>query len=160
MDDLKWLEACDAMAAVTHKCAKAQYFCFVIDRHGRVRGAGYNGTPSGMDNCVDGGCPRYANGVPSSTPYDHGPGLCWAVHAEVNALMGLDRDVLVGSTLYVNGTCCVGCAKQIAGSGVRRVVTYAENRSDTPLVQKLFDQLGITFVQFDRPSRADRQGSG
>lgn len=105
------------MGRIMAKCSKAQYFCFIIDRNGRICGGGYNGTPSGMLNCVDGGCPRAINNAPSSADYNSGEGLCWAVHAEINALMGVDRETLKGATLYVNGEPCVGCAKQIAGSG-------------------------------------------
>lgn len=143
--DRRWLHACSLMASVMGKCSKAQYFCFVIDRYGRIRGAGYNGTPSGLLDCIDGGCPRAINNVASSTPYDTGDGLCWAIHAEVNALMGVDREILEGASLYVNGAPCVQCAKHIAGSGVRRVISLKENRPDTPLVRHLFKELNIDF---------------
>jgi dCMP deaminase len=145
---LKWLEACDAMATIMAKCSKAQYFAFIVDSSGRVRGCGYNGTPSGTIDCVDGGCPRAASGVASSTPYDFGEGLCWAVHAEANALSGIDRSVLEGSTLYVNGDPCLGCAKAIANSGLKSVVCYEEDRQDTELVKDLFSRCGITMTRF------------
>lgn len=148
--DLKWLVACDAMAQIMMKCSKAQYFAFVIDKYGRVRGCGYNGTPTGLENCTDGGCPRSTSGVPSSTPYDYGPGLCWAVHAEVNALQGIDRSVLSESTLYVNGTCCIGCAKVISNNGLARVVCYEENRSDTSDVAELFSKCGIELAFYTK----------
>jgi dCMP deaminase len=143
--DQEWLVACDRMAEIKYRCGKKQYWAFVIDILGRVRGAGYNGTPAGMTNCTDGGCPRYLNNVPSGTPYDFGDGLCYSVHAEDNALQGVDRLHLESGTLYVNGTCCVGCAKKIANSGLGRVVCYAENRPDTDIVRYIFDSVGIEF---------------
>ncbi len=147
--DAMWLEACAAMAQITARCSKGQYFAFVIDRYGRVRGAGYNGVPAGMTNCIEGGCPRAVNMVPSSTPYDHGDGLCWAVHAEVNAMMGLPREVLEAATIVVNGFCCLGCAKQIVGNGVGRVVCLDEGRMDSHVVRDLFSQTGVELVVHD-----------
>lgn len=144
---IKWLRGCDAMATIMAKCSKAQYFAFVVDHDKQVRGCGYNGTPRGTVDCIDGGCPRATNNVAPSTPYDHGDGLCWAVHAEVNALNGIDRSILVNSTLYVNGTPCIGCAKVIANSGLHQVVCYKEERSDTALVRDLFERTGVEFVE-------------
>jgi dCMP deaminase len=147
---IKWLHACDAMATIMGKCSKAQYFAFVLDKDHRVRGCGYNGTPSGTIDCIDGGCPRATSGVAPSTPYDHGDGLCWAVHAEANALSGIDRSILTSSTLFVNGMTCLGCAKTIANSGLREVVCYEENRSDTPLVRDLFSRCGIHMTSYTK----------
>lgn len=149
--DLKWLEACDAMATIMQKCSKAAYFAFIVDNHsGRVHGCGYNGTPSGMLDCIDGGCPRASSGVPPSTPYDSGPGLCTSVHAEMNALSGVDRLLLERSTLYLNGTCCFGCAKHIANSGLKRVVFYEESRQDFGDVEKLFVSCNITLEVYQQ----------
>lgn len=147
---MKWLRACDAMATIMGKCSKAQYFAFVIDQDSRVLGCGYNGTPSGTVNCIDGGCPRAVNDVAPSTPYDHGEGLCWAVHAEPNALSGIDRSLLRSATLIVNGMPCVGCAKTIANSGLTAVVCYSEDRSDTPLVKDLFSRCGVSMTSYTK----------
>src|SRR5512142_3260742 len=60
----------------------------VVDR--RIVSTGYNGTPSGMQNCSDGGCHRCANRdkkYASGTAYD----LCICVHAEQNAILSAAR---------------------------------------------------------------------
>jgi len=61
----------------------------VAARDGRVVASGYNGTPQGMRNCLDGGCPRCRDRgrYPSGTGYD----LCVCVHAEQNALLAAAR---------------------------------------------------------------------
>jgi dCMP deaminase len=84
-----------------------------------------------MKHCDEGGCPRVVNAVPSGTPYDYGPGLCVAIHAEANALLHSDFTGRAGGTLYVNGPPCFGCAKLIANSGVERCVYLVdESRLD------------------------------
>jgi dCMP deaminase len=147
--DVAWLKMCQVGAQVMAKCSKAQYMSYVIDSDGRVRGCGYNGTPSGFENCVDGGCPRAVNMVPPGTPYDHGPGLCLAIHAEMNAILGLDRKILQESTVYVNGICCFGCAKGLVGSGVKRVVGITANvMVDHEVTQRLFENAGVDWVLY------------
>ncbi|MBA2244972.1 MAG: CMP deaminase, partial [Gemmatimonadetes bacterium] len=55
----------------------------------RIVSTGYNGTPEGMVNCLEGGCERCANRerFQSGTAYD----LCICVHAEQNALLAAAR---------------------------------------------------------------------
>ena len=48
--------------------------------------------------------------------------LCWAVHAESNALLRASWSDLRGATLYITGKPCPGCSKLIASSGINRVV--------------------------------------
>lgn len=101
----------------------------IVDESQRVIGLGYNGVPSGMNHCLDGGCPRLINNVPSGTSYDSGLGLCYSSHAEQNALSRGDSTRYAGATLYINGSPCMGCARQIACSGIQRVcILYEADR--------------------------------
>jgi dCMP deaminase len=147
--DATWLKMCQAGGQIMAKCSKAQYFSYIIDKHGRVRGCGYNGTPAGMDNCIDGGCPRATSGVPSGTPYNIGAGACFGIHAEMNALVGIDRAILVESTIYVNGICCFGCAKEITGAGIKRVVNLDADvlPQDYELTKSVFEKCGVEWVR-------------
>jgi dCMP deaminase len=126
--DKKWIKACIECAEIFSTCGKKQYWCFIIENHGygRIVGQGYNGVPSGMKHCVDGGCPRFANNVPSGTPYDYGDGLCFSSHAEISALAHGDGSRYSKSTLYVNGEPCLTCAKSIASAGIKRIVYLNE----------------------------------
>jgi len=146
--DQLWLKMCEAGASIMVRCSKAQYFSYVVDEFGRVRGCGYNGTPSGMKNCTSGGCPRATSGCQSGAPYDHGPGVCFANHAEHNAIAGIDRIHLVRSTLYVNGVCCFNCAKEIAGSGIQRVVGIRADPlpGDFELTQRVFEAANVKWA--------------
>jgi dCMP deaminase len=74
---------------------------------------GYNGTPSGFENC----CEDENN---TSKPY--------VLHAEANAITKIARshNSSEGATLYVTASPCMECAKLIIQSGIKRVV-YGEN---------------------------------
>ena len=88
----------------------------VVDN--RIVSTGYNGTPSKMRNCEDGGCERCANRekYPSGSSYD----LCICVHAEQNALLSAARFgvAVAGSTLYCTMRPCFGCTKELLQAGV------------------------------------------
>ena len=59
----------------------------------------YNGTPRGLPNCNEGGCPRCNSAVPSGSALDE----CLCLHAEENALLEAGRErVGEGSILYCN----------------------------------------------------------
>lgn len=74
---------------------------------------GYNGTPSGFENC----CEDENN---NSKPY--------VLHAEANAITKIARshNSSDGATLYVTASPCMECAKLIIQAGIKRVV-YGEN---------------------------------
>jgi len=74
---------------------------------------GYNGTPSGFENC----CEDENN---NSKPY--------VLHAEANAISKVARshNSSDGATLYVTASPCMECAKLIIQAGIKRVV-YGEN---------------------------------
>ena len=54
----------------------------VITKENHLLSTGYNGTPRGVKNCFDGGCPRCAGKTPSGKGLDE----CLCVHAEQNAI--------------------------------------------------------------------------
>lgn len=76
---------------------------------------GYNGTPSGFENCCED-----ENNV--SLPY--------VLHAEANAITKVARsnNSSEEATLYVTASPCMECAKLIIQSGIKRVVYGEEYR--------------------------------
>lgn len=141
---MKW---CIEGGKIFSTCSKAQYMSIIVDKHNRVLGTGYNGVPSGMTHCTDGGCPRAKNNVKSGTPYDYGPGLCYAIHAEANALLHSDRSARTGGTIYINGVPCFGCAKLISTSGLKKVVFLdnSNNRNDYQQSTDILSNSGISI---------------
>ena len=89
----------------------------------RIVSTGYNGTPSGMRNCSDGGCVRCSNRdkkYPSGTGYD----LCICVHAEQNAILAAARFgiSIEGGTVYTTVQPCFGCLKEMLQAGIHEVI--------------------------------------
>lgn len=113
-------------ASVRGKCTRRKVGALVVGPDRRIMSVGYNGAPSGMPDCLEGGCPRgratYEQ-VAGLSSYDvpGSPGACVANHAETNALLHAGRDTR-GATLYVNHEPCMACTRTMAGAGVVRVV--------------------------------------
>lgn len=120
--EIKWLKSLDFLASQFSTCAKRQYAAIVLAPNKRVAGFGYNGSPPGVPHCVDGACPRLHANSAAGSNYD----TCIAQHAEAGALLWSDASLRMGGTLIVNGPPCMGCAKLIASSGMRRVI-YKED---------------------------------
>ena len=98
----------------------------ILVKGDRVIATGYNGTPAGLPNCVDGGCLRCGDrdSFEAGTAYD----LCICVHAEANALLtaaryGASTD---GTTVYTTDQPCFSCSKELIQAGVEKVV-YARS---------------------------------
>lgn len=93
----------------------------VLVKEDRVIATGYNGTPEGLTNCLDGGCVRCSDRdrFEAGTHYD----LCICVHAEANALLtagryGASTDA---TTVYTTDQPCFACSKQLIQAGVAKV---------------------------------------
>jgi dCMP deaminase len=107
-------------------CVRAQHGAVVVKDH-KIVSTGYNGTPAGDErSCGNTGeCPR--NLDPNS---QHGQGdydLCWATHAEANAVIRASWSDLQDATIYVTGKPCSGCMKLIQSSGISRYVFLGES---------------------------------
>ncbi|HEY0045724.1 MAG TPA: dCMP deaminase family protein [Flavobacterium sp.] len=81
---------------------------------------GYNGTPSGFDNCCedDDGLTRWD-----------------VLHAEANAILKVARSTqsCEGATLYITLSPCKECSKLIHQSGIKRVVYQTAYRDTSGL---------------------------
>ncbi|MGO4984931.1 hypothetical protein ACTQ48_11310, partial [Collinsella sp. Sow4_E3] len=86
-----------------------------------IIGTGYNGSPLGMDHCLDGACPRGRKSYeekPAFTDYSD----CIATHAEVNALgQHLELTGALPWTMYSTCAPCPDCDAALKKFGVRVV---------------------------------------
>jgi dCMP deaminase len=115
--DTYYLGIATAVAA-RGDCVRAQHGCVIVNDH-RIVATGYNGTPPGGRSCgATGECPRALdpNAKHSQGHYD----LCWATHAEANAVLRASWSDLRGATAYITGTPCAGCTKLLSAAGVSR----------------------------------------
>jgi dCMP deaminase len=70
---------------------------------------GYNGTPSGFDNCCEN---------------ELGETHWYVLHAEANAILKVAKSTnnCLGATLYLTLSPCKDCSKLVIQSGITRVV--------------------------------------
>jgi dCMP deaminase len=89
-------------------------------RDRRVLATGYNGAPSGLRHCLEIGCLRELNHVPSGERHE----LCRGLHAEQNAIIqaALHGVSVKGSTLYCTNHPCIICAKMIINAGIVQII--------------------------------------
>lgn len=98
-------------------CIKRKVGCIIV-KNNRIISLGYNGTPSGVKNCYDGGCNRCNNtSINSGEKLDE----CLCLHAEENALLFVSKADLQDSNLYVTLIPCISCVKKIIQCGIKNV---------------------------------------
>jgi dCMP deaminase len=81
---------------------------------------GYNGTPSGFENCCED---------------DAGFTKWYVLHAEANAILKVagSTQSCEGATLYITLSPCKECSKLIHQSGINRVVYHEGYKDDSGL---------------------------
>ena len=124
------------MAALRSNCMKRKVAAVIV-RDRRIVSTGYNGTPRGVTNCNEGGCPRCNSLAPSGTKL----GECLCSHAEENAIVqAAYHGISVrGATIYSTFSPCLICTKMIINSGITEVVydlDYPLNDTAESLLQE------------------------
>ncbi len=111
------------VVATRSNCVKRKVAAVLtVDR--RVIATGYNGTPRGVRNCNEGGCPRCLAFGPGGVDL----GECLCSHAEENAItQSAYHGVGVrGAVLYSTYCPCLMCTKMIINAGIAEVVYCAD----------------------------------
>ncbi|MBI1355021.1 MAG: AAA family ATPase [Acidobacteria bacterium] len=96
----------------------------VIVKDKRIISTGYNGTPRGVKNCNEGGCPRCNSFADSGSSL----GECLCSHAEENSIVqaAYHGISVKDATLYSTFSPCLICTKMIINAGIREVVFNME----------------------------------
>ena len=104
-------------------CSRKQVGAIIV-KDGMIISDGYNGTPSGFDNCCEN---------------DAGDTHWYVLHAEANAIMKVSKSTnnSQGSTLYLTLSPCRECSKLILQAGIKRVVFCSSYK----------DNSGIAFLE-------------
>jgi len=103
-------------------CLRRKTGAVILNEDNEGISQGYNGSPRGIDNCIDlGYCERQKQNIPSGQRLE----VCNAVHAEANSILNAGRQgrSVVGATMYATTYPCSLCAGLIVNSGIRKV-TY------------------------------------
>jgi len=132
------------VVASRSNCMK-RHVAAVIVKDRRVISTGYNGTPRGLKNCDEGGCPRCNEFAEAGARLDE----CLCSHGEENALIqaAYHGISIKDAILYTTFAPCLMCAKMIINAGIKEVVYNIEYPlNDTAL--NLFQQIGISLRQF------------
>ncbi len=133
------------VAAARSNCRRRQVAAVLV-RDKRVISTGYNGTPRGVRNCDQGGCPRCNSDVPSG----HGLHECFCSHAEENAIVqaACHGIAVLGATLYTTFSPCLQCAKMIINAGIVEVVFHQRYSIDSSS-QALLREGGVLLRPLD-----------
>lgn len=124
------------VAASRSSCSRRQVAAVIV-KDKRIISTGYNGTPRGIRNCDEGGCPR----CNSDTPSGKDLGECLCSHAEENSIVqaAYHGISVKGATLYTTYSPCLICAKMIINSGIEEVVfhkRYSIDQTSLHLLQE------------------------
>lgn len=129
--------------AARSNCMKRQVAAVVVSDR-RIISTGYNGTPRGVKNCNEGGCPR-CNGFSES-----GRNLeeCLCSHGEENAIVQASYHgiAIKDATLYTTYSPCLMCSKMIINAGIRRVV-YNEAYPLNDTATAMLHEAGVELVR-------------
>jgi dCMP deaminase len=131
--DQYFLELADLVASRS-TCLRRQVGAVLVKEE-RIIATGYNGAPRGLRHCLELGCLREEQGIPSGQRYE----LCRGVHAEQNAIInaayyGISTREAV---IYCTNQPCIICARMIINAGIIKVIHRGNFN----------DQLSLDFMQ-------------
>ena len=115
--------------------AKRMQVGAIMVKDGMIISDGYNGTPSGFENCCED---------------ENGKTKWYVLHAEANAILKTAKSTHNCSqgTLYLTMSPCKDCSKLIHQAGIIRLV-YLNKYSDASGI-KFLKKAGVEVVQFDK----------
>ena len=135
------------VVATRSNCVKRKVAA-VITRDRRIVSTGYNGTPRGVRNCNEGGCPRCNTFAEGGTRLDE----CLCSHGEENAItqVAYHGVSVKDATLYTTLSPCLICTKMIINAGITEVVYNAQYPMGT-VALALLKEAGVKVRQVSLP---------
>lgn len=111
-------------------CERKQVGALIV-KDSMIISDGYNGTPSGFDNCCED---------------DSGKTLWYVLHAEANAIMKVSKSTnnSDGATLYITLSPCKECSKLVFQAGIKRVVYLRGYKDDSGL--RFLEKAGVEVI--------------
>lgn len=132
--DKAYLRMANTWSELSH-CVRKQVGAIIV-KDGMIISDGYNGAPSGFDNCCEN---------------NDGETHWYVLHAEANAILKVAKSThnCNGATLYLTLSPCRDCSKLVVQSGIKRVV-FINGYKDTSGIDFLKDA-GIEIEQIENP---------
>lgn len=130
--------------SIKSSCTRRQVGAIIV-KDGIVVCTGYNGTPKGLKNCNEGGCPRGNEKTCSGKNLEDS--LC--CHAEENAIVQAAYSGInvKDSTIYATLKPCHLCSKMIINAGIKEVVY--QNEYNNELGSQLLEDSNIIVRKID-----------
>jgi dCMP deaminase len=130
--DRAYLRLAASWAILSH-CNRKKVGAIIV-KDGMIISDGYNGTPSGFDNCCEN---------------EAGETHWYVLHAEANAILKVAKSTnnCSGATLYLTLSPCKECSKLVIQSGISRVV-YQNGYKDSAGIDFL-KSAGIIVEQIE-----------
>jgi len=128
--DTAYLKMALEWAKLSH-CKRKQVGALIV-KNNMIISDGYNGTPTGFDNCCE-----------NEEGYTH----WYVLHAEANAIMKVAKSThdANNATLYITLSPCKECSKLILQAGIKRVVYIMGYKDDEGL--KFLKSSGVEITQ-------------
>ncbi len=126
-------------ASSRSNCCKRKVAAIII-KDKRIISTGYNGTPRGVKNCNEGGCPRCNSFADSGSNLSE----CNCSHAEENAIVQASYHgvSLKDAIIYSTYSPCIQCTKMIINAGIKEVV-YNQSYPLPDSAKTLFKEAGV-----------------
>ena len=133
--DMAYLRMAQTWSALSH-CNRKQVGAIIV-KGGMIISDGFNGTPSGFDNCCEN---------------ENGDTLWYVLHAEANAILKVAKSThnCEGATLYLTLSPCKDCSKLVVQSGIKRVVYMNAYKDESGI--NFLREAGIELEQIENPS--------
>lgn len=132
--DKAYLRMAKTWAELSH-CNRKQVGALIV-KDGMIISDGFNGTPSGFDNCCES---------------ENGETHWYVLHAEANAILKVAKSThnSHGATLYLTLSPCKDCSKLVIQAGINRVVFVNKYKDESGL--EFLKLAGVDVVQIENP---------
>ena len=127
--DRAYMRMAEEWAKLSH-CQRKQVGAIIV-KNRMIISDGYNGTPTGFENCCED---------------EQGQTKWYVLHAEANAILKVASSTqsCEGATLYITMSPCKECSKLIHQAGIKRVVYKNFYKDDDGL--KFLEKAGVELV--------------
>lgn len=112
----------------------------IIVKDDRIISIGYNGMPSGWNNCCEDSAENSSGNIELITKKE-------VLHAEMNALMKLAKSTESGNTaaIFITHSPCINCAKGVYQTGIKEV--YYKNAYGTTDGLNFLEKCGLKLIK-------------
>ena len=172
--DIAYMKMAIAMGELSY-AIRNKVGCIIVSKNGQVISQGFNGTPTGYDNCCEDphcsckyvrGCAVTEKPIEEQMSVDYCANIVYGhpcryltlttkkevLHAESNAISKCAKWIssTEGATLYVTLSPCFDCSKMIIQAGITRVCYLEEYRDKSGIQFLKKNNIKVEHIKFDK----------